>query len=245
MGTTRVPPSSASSAAAVSITSRRQIGRSWKSPTSARRLGGSRCGSAAADDLGVEERAVRDQVDQFPCGGGLPRTERAVDPDDHGSPSSVGPLRLARSTLPRKPVRVESARTRRRRRPSRWDAGVVARGRSVSRPGRGRCRPRPGCRWRRCGRALLSVSLTFSPSRSSAPRPCEGVIAATTKPVAREAMASMLRFFMAGSTAPDGMGHAAVCRAALFHHSSTRPTFNPHWMTRTCRHRTFCRFGGT
>ncbi|GAA3243844.1 hypothetical protein GCM10020256_69050 [Streptomyces thermocoprophilus] len=46
----------------------------------------------AADDLRVEERAVRDQLDQFPCGGGLPRTERAVDPnDDHGSP----PLLLA------------------------------------------------------------------------------------------------------------------------------------------------------
>ncbi|CAM5735402.1 hypothetical protein STENM223S_10997 [Streptomyces tendae] len=34
------------------VTSRRQIGRSWKSPTSARRLGGSRCASAAPTTSG-------------------------------------------------------------------------------------------------------------------------------------------------------------------------------------------------
>lgn len=67
-------------------------------------LGGQELRQPGADELGVEECAVRDQVDQFPCGGGLPRTERTVDPNDHGSPSAaVGPLRLARSTLPRKP----------------------------------------------------------------------------------------------------------------------------------------------
>ena len=55
------------------------------------RAAGAQC---APDDLGVEEGAVRYQVEQFACGGGLARAERTVHPDDHGSPFSVGPLGL-------------------------------------------------------------------------------------------------------------------------------------------------------
>ncbi|CAM5739108.1 hypothetical protein SBADM41S_01325 [Streptomyces badius] len=47
IGTTSTPGTSASSAAAVSTTSRRQIGRSWKSVTSASRFCGSRARSPA------------------------------------------------------------------------------------------------------------------------------------------------------------------------------------------------------
>ncbi len=53
------------------------------------------------DELGVVQRAVRDQIDQFACGGRFACSERTVDPDDHGSPSSI-----AHSGLPATPGRV-------------------------------------------------------------------------------------------------------------------------------------------
>jgi hypothetical protein len=61
-------------------------------------LGRQQVPHARADQFGVEQCAVRDQVDQFACGSALARSERTVDPDDHGSPSSV-----AHSGLPATP----------------------------------------------------------------------------------------------------------------------------------------------
>ncbi|GHA35344.1 hypothetical protein GCM10010372_39430 [Streptomyces tauricus] len=48
--------------------------------------------------------------------------------------------------------------------------------------------------------------------RASPSREWDGVTAATTKPVAREAMASMLRFFMPHSTADPPRGHGRAFR---------------------------------
>src|SRR6478735_1306374 len=61
---------------------------------------------------GVVQGAVRDQIDQFAGGAGLARTERTVDPDDHGSPSSVAPCGLPatpRSGNPRRTVEAAAA----------------------------------------------------------------------------------------------------------------------------------------
>lgn len=166
IGTTRTPPSSASIAAAVSTTSRRQIGRSWKSPTSARCLGGSRCVSAPPMTSGsksvlfgirsISSRAVVD----LPAPN-APLTQTITFP-----PLLFGPLRLARSTLPRKPapprkpVPGGDAPPWPGPRPARttapvpgWGTDAMPRGRWISRGPRGRRRPGSGCRdseW--CGR---------------------------------------------------------------------------------------------
>ncbi|CAK7282927.1 hypothetical protein SGPA1_20902 [Streptomyces misionensis JCM 4497] len=123
------------------------------------------------------------------------------------SPSSVGPLRLARSTLPRKPRPGEGTVKRvpgpRDRTPARALEGVR----------------RPRYSWSAAGAsagAKLSW-LTRSPAEcrvpetlrsSSGPRSAawDGVTAATTKPVAREARARMLRFFIRRSTARTARG---------------------------------------
>ena len=54
--------------------------------------------------------------------------------------------------------------------------------------------------------AVSSVGADDGVGAGSFPRAWDGDTAATTKPVAREAMASMLRFFMTGSTVGHGQG---------------------------------------
>ena len=138
-----------------------------------------------------------------PCGGGLPRTERTVDPDDHGSPSSVDPLWLARTTLPRKPQPLTRSRNTgtagprpvagpTRTKPGRGRAAIPATGRKP------RCRPCPlvrqasqgvlvggtGSRWRPscrpcgggCPRRPVCSGRQILPGAAAARGPCDGVL---------------------------------------------------------------------